>query len=79
MIKPACVDRLTMGGTAVTMPIRLVFCAQQRKDFPRLYNVQLAVISRDRPDEAMTARMTLRGVDRHTAATYVRLLAAAIE
>jgi serine protease Do len=74
MAKPVCTDRTTRAGPRGTLPVRLIWCAQAYRNIEGLYDVSVALVTRDRPDEALVIRLTLLGVTWQTGIAYTRRL-----
>lgn len=69
-----CVDRTTLAGPQATLPVRVMWCADAYRDLPGLYDIDIAIVTQDRPQEAAVARLVLEGVRWDTGTAYLRYL-----
>ncbi|MCB1902274.1 S1C family serine protease [Cognatazoarcus halotolerans] len=62
MARQQCADQFTTAGANAELRIRLVWCAQAYRDFPGLYDVQIAIAAQDEGDVLFISRVGLEGV-----------------
>jgi hypothetical protein len=53
---------VTAGANDTHPPLEVIWCAHAYKDFPNLYDVAVAAITRDNPRKALISRLTMKGV-----------------
>lgn len=61
MARQVCRNSYTQAGPAQELPVRLAWCAQGYRDFPGLYDFQIAVATLDADQSVLVSRLTLEG------------------
>ena len=61
MARQVCHNSYTKAGPAQELPVRLAWCAQGYRDFPGLYDFQIAVATLDDDQSVLVSRLTLEG------------------
>jgi hypothetical protein len=74
MARQRCTNRYTQAGPRNDLPVRLVWCAQAYRDFPGIYDVQVALAAQDATDAILVSRISLEGVTWPTALAYTNRL-----
>lgn len=74
MARQRCADRYTQAGPRNDLPVRLVWCAQAYRDFPGIYDIQIALAAQDSSDAILVSRISLEGVTWPTALAYTNRL-----
>lgn len=79
MAAPQCIDRFTLAGRKGKLPVRLTLCAQAYREFEGVYDVNLSLVTRDRPAEALVSKLQLVGITWPQAMAYARRLVEGIQ
>jgi S1-C subfamily serine protease len=74
-----CQDRLTYAGPRQDLPVRLLWCAQAYRDFPGIYDFQIAVSARKKNDAVLVTRLTLAGFNWQNALGFTQRLLEGIQ
>jgi len=77
--KQQCRDSYTYAGPKQDLPVRLLWCVQAYRDFPGIYDFQIAVAARKKNDAVLVSRLTLAGFNWQNALGFTQRLLEGIE
>lgn len=72
MAAQQCQDHRVRVGPSQTLPVRMIWCVSAYRDFPGIYDLDLSIVTQDRPQEALVLRLGAEGLAWDTLLTLTR-------